>query len=157
MLQDTNADGIVDFINGKIVVPAHPSAAENAAAGNIAARLGFGTTGLTPPLVITQSEASGDGPRIWIGKDAVPQSAAADADSYLRRLQPNEGGVFALSGNLVVLGHDDAGLLAAADAFSARSPFIWKVSGDRLASITEELNRAAPASVNESPRGDSDR
>ena len=38
MLVDTNADGIADFINGKVVVPASPRAAENAAAANLAAR-----------------------------------------------------------------------------------------------------------------------
>ena len=31
LLTDTNADSILDFIAGKIVVPAHPSAAANAA------------------------------------------------------------------------------------------------------------------------------
>ena len=39
MLADTNSDGIADFVAGKIVVPAEPSAAENAAAANLAARL----------------------------------------------------------------------------------------------------------------------
>src|SRR5437660_332320 len=52
MLMDTNGDGIADFIEGKVVVPARPSAAENAAAANLAARLGYGTTGLTMPPAI---------------------------------------------------------------------------------------------------------
>jgi len=43
LLVDTNGDGIADFINGKIVVPADPTAVENAAAANLAARLGFGS------------------------------------------------------------------------------------------------------------------
>ena len=43
----TNGDGIDFFINGKIVVPSDPTAAEKAAAKS-AARLGFGSTGLTP-------------------------------------------------------------------------------------------------------------
>ncbi len=143
MLQDTNGDGVVDFINGKIVVPAQPTAAENSAAANIAARLAFGSTGLTPPLVVSAAEDEAKGPRIWIGKDAVPASMASQAASYLRRLQANEGGVFALGDNLVVLGHDDAGLLAASDAYSARAPYVWKVPGDQLAAITAELNRAS--------------
>ncbi len=145
MLQDTNGDGIVDFIKGNIVVPAHSSAVENAAAANLAARLAFNTTGLTPPLVISAAEDSGDGARIWIGKDAVPQNAAAQAARYLQRLQPNEGGIFSINGNLAVLGHDDAGLLAASDAYSARCPYIWKVPGDRLSSIGDELNHASPS------------
>src|SRR5580692_10461256 len=45
MLVDTNGDGIADSINGKVYVPASPSSAQNAAAANVAARLGYGTTG----------------------------------------------------------------------------------------------------------------
>ena len=56
MLVDTNGDGIADAIVGKIVVPDHSSAAENAAAANFAARVGYGSTGLTLPIVITASE-----------------------------------------------------------------------------------------------------
>src|ERR1035438_7507482 len=79
MLVDTNGDGIDDFVNGKVVVPASPTAAENAAAANIAARIGYGTTGLMPPLVV--SADSGRGPRIVIGKAPVD-------------LEKEEGGVF---------------------------------------------------------------
>ena len=53
MLVDTNGDGIADSINGKVVVPSSPSAFDNAAAANMAARLAYGSTGLTPPLVVT--------------------------------------------------------------------------------------------------------
>src|SRR5690348_2585833 len=67
MLADTNGDGIADFINGKIIVPANPSAAENAAAANFAARVAYGSTGHTPPLVMTAAGDRADGPRIWIG------------------------------------------------------------------------------------------
>src|SRR5579864_2441047 len=72
MLVDSNGDGIADFVNGKIVVPARPSAAENAAAANLAARLGFGTTGLTLPIVVNAAAGASDGPRIWVGKDTIP-------------------------------------------------------------------------------------
>src|SRR5438132_849042 len=78
LLADTNGDGIADFINGKVVVPDRPSAAENAAAADFAARLGFGTTGLTPPLVLTAARDTGGGPRIWVGKGALPQPAALE-------------------------------------------------------------------------------
>src|ERR1039457_3480651 len=64
MLIDTNGDGIADFLNGKVVVPASPTAAENAAAANLAARLGYGTTGLTPPVVVAGDP--GRGPRIVV-------------------------------------------------------------------------------------------
>src|SRR6202043_3893605 len=52
MLADTNGDGIADLIAGKIVVPDRPSAIENTAAADLAARLAFGSTGLTLPLVV---------------------------------------------------------------------------------------------------------
>ena len=59
MLVDTNGDGIADFVNGKLVVPSRPSAAENTAATNLAARLGFGTTGLTLPMVVNAGANAG--------------------------------------------------------------------------------------------------
>src|SRR5260370_4301714 len=80
MLVDTNGDGIADFIEGKVVVPARPSEAENTAAANLAARLGYGSTGLTLPLVVTASE--GAGPRIWVGEDTLPPALAAGAAAW---------------------------------------------------------------------------
>src|SRR5580704_8748329 len=56
MLSDTNGDGTVDFVSGKVVVPPNPTAAENASAADIAARLGFMSTGLTLPVVIPSTE-----------------------------------------------------------------------------------------------------
>jgi Zinc carboxypeptidase len=133
MLSDTNGDGIVDFVQGKVVVPDQPSAAQNAAAADVAARIGFETTGLTPPVVISASEdRAGDGnpePRIYIGRPSPVE------------LEPEEGGVFSDNGNLVIAGHDDAGLLAAAEAFAARAPYLWRVPGNRLTEIAEAVNR----------------
>src|SRR5580658_2227232 len=131
MLVDTNGDGIADFINGKIVVPADPTAAENAAAANLAARLGFGTTGLTPPVVVPADRDSAGGPRILVGRAA---GALTGFD-----LTPDEGGVFAVGDNLAVTGADDAGLLAAADAYAARAPYQWRVPGKKLSDIGANL------------------
>jgi len=129
MLADTNGDGIADFINGKIVVPAKPSAAENAAAANLAARLGYGSTGLTPPLVVA-APAAGDGPRIFVGADPVPAV----------KLEKEEGGVFLVNGNLAVVGADDDGLMAAAEAYAARAPYQWRVPGERISAITDAVH-----------------
>jgi hypothetical protein len=137
MLADTNGDGIVDFIAGKVVVPEHPSAAENAAAANVAARLGFGTTGLTPPLVVSRASDPGSGPRIWIGKDAVPETVAAELAAMASKLEKEEGGVFSVGGNVALAGADPAGLMAAAEAYSARAPYLWRVPGEKLAAIPE--------------------
>ena len=112
LLEDTNGDGIADILNGRIVVPASPSAAQNTAAANLAARAAYGTTGLTPPVVIAADEDSGGGPRIWVGKEAVPSSTAAGLAAF--SLAADEGGVFAIAGNLALIGSSDAGLLACA-------------------------------------------
>jgi hypothetical protein len=144
MLVDTNGDGIADFVSGKVVVPANPTAAENAAAADIAARLAFSSTGLTLPLVISASDDRNDGPRIWIGRGAVPSQYLIG--QYADKLQAEEGGVFALGGNLAVVGHDDAGLLAAAEAFASRAPFLWKVPGDRL-SVLADAVKAKPVGI----------
>jgi hypothetical protein len=125
MLQDTNGDSIADFITGHIVVPANPTAAENAAAANLAARLGYGATGLTLPIVVT--EVSGTGPKIFVGR-AAPAIAGIS-------LAKEEGAVFAAGDNLAVVGLDDEGLMAAADAYSARAPYQWRVPGDKLAQL----------------------
>ncbi len=135
MLVDTNGDGIADFIEGKIVVAPRSSEAENAAAANLAARLGYGSTGITLPLVVTSSD--GTGPRIWVGKDALPSALSAEAAAWIAKLQKEEGGIFALGNGLAVLGADDEGLLAAAEAYSARAPYQWKLAGDRLAQLGE--------------------
>ena len=124
MLADTNGDGLIDFVSGKIVVPDHPTAAENAAAADIAARIGFATTGLTPPVVIRAAEDRGNGPRIYVGGHASPHELSVD-----------EGGVFEMGGNLAIIGHDEGGLLAAAEAFASRAPYLWRIDGDRLAEI----------------------
>jgi len=136
LLQDTNGDGIADFIVGKIVVPAHPSAAENTAAANLAARVGYGSTGMTPPVVVTVDQAPAAGARIFVGK-AAPEIAGIS-------LAADEGGVFATGGNLAVIGNNDAGLSAAADAYSARAPYQWRAGGEKLSAIVDAVKEAAP-------------
>ena len=139
-LADTNADGLIDGITAKVVVPDEPTAVENAAAANIAARLGHLTTGFTPSIVIRASEAQGNqGARIWIGIRAVPQALQPALAELTQKLDASEGGVFALDQNLAVIGRDDAGLQAAAEAFASRAPFIWKIPGERLSAITDAV------------------
>ena len=143
MLSDTNGDGIADSIAGKIVVPAHPSEAENAAAADLAGRAGFGSTGLTLPLVVNAAADTADGPRIWVGKDAVPAARSQELLPLLQLLEKDEGGVFAVGDNLAVVGTDDNGLLAAAEAYSARAPYQWRINGDKLSAIVDAARAAA--------------
>ncbi len=149
MLVDTNGDGIADAVVGKIVVPDKSSAAENAAAANFAARVGYGSTGLTLPLVITASEDPNsrnvDEPRIWIGK-ADPNAVGGQIKSLAGALEKGQGGVFVAAGNLVVMGADDAGLEAATDAYAARAPYQWKVPADKFSAIADAVNVAGHGS-----------
>src|SRR5260370_42471989 len=66
MLIDTNGDGLVDAVAGKIVVSHHSSATENAAAADLAARAGDATTGLTPAIEIDATTAKSIGPRVCL-------------------------------------------------------------------------------------------
>lgn len=129
VLVDTNGDGIADAVRGHIVVPPQPTAAENAAAANIAARLGYGSTGLTMPLVITADQDRGEGPRIWVGKRAVRGEVPNEPT-----LEKDEGGIFVIGDNVAVIG-DDAGIEYAAAAYAARAPYQWKVPGNKLEAL----------------------
>ncbi len=129
MLVDTNGDGIADFINGTVVVPASPNAAENSAAANFAARLAYGSTGLTPPLVIAGDAPSG--PCVRMAKDAAQGE-----------FEKEEGIVLWDSCVLIAAG-DDAGLTAAAEAYSARAPYIWRVNGEQLSAIARAVGEGA--------------
>jgi hypothetical protein len=136
MLADTNGDTIPDFISGKIVVPANPTAEQNAAAADLAARISYGTTGFTPPLVITTTMDRSDGPRIYVGRESVPDRHAPTAQEFAARLQPGEGGVVAVGGDVAILG-DGPGLLAAAEAYASRAPFVWRPNGEKLSSLAQ--------------------
>jgi len=128
MLADTNGDGLADFIYGKIVVPENPSASENAAAADFAARLGYGSTGLTPPLVVNRAEGS---PRILIGRAA--------SDPLAAQLETDEGAVVAQGQNLAVIGASGAALVAAAEGYASRAPYQWRAPGEKLSAIRAAL------------------
>jgi Zinc carboxypeptidase len=135
MLVDTNGDGIVDYVAGKVVVPAQPTAVENSAAADLAARIGFATTGFTPPIVISAGEDGAGGPRIYVGANSAPSKYRSDIDELSKSLEEKEGGVFEMSGDLIVLGHDDDGLLAAAEMFASRAPYVSRVGGDTFSTL----------------------
>src|SRR5450759_4389001 len=60
VLQDRNGDGVVDFVDARIVLPEHPAPGELAAAADVAARLGFETSAMNLP-VARALQASGSG------------------------------------------------------------------------------------------------
>ncbi len=135
MLVDTNGDGIVDYVAGKVVVPAHPTASENAAAADLAARIGFATTGLTPPIVISATDDHSDGARIYVGGSAAPVKNRPELEEIWKSLEEKEGGVFDIDGSLAVLGRDEDGLLAAAEQFASHAPFVARMGGPTLSTL----------------------
>lgn len=147
MLQDTNGENIVDFIRGRVIVPMRPTAAENAAAANFAARLGYETAGLTMPVVETAAEAGlgTSGARIFIGKNAISTSDLSALAPLVSLLGTGEGGVFLTGSDLAVIGSDAPGLLAAATDFAARIPYQWATPGDKVEVIVSSVNRALAA------------
>ncbi|MGE5243552.1 MAG: M14 family zinc carboxypeptidase [Betaproteobacteria bacterium] len=147
MLTDTNTDGIPDAVRGRIVVPDDSSAAEDAAAADLAARVAYGSTGLTLPLVVTSGDASGTAgqPHVWIGERAVPAAVADGLKPLAATLAVGEGGVFEAGSDIAVIGKDEAGLLAAAEAYASHAPYQWKVPGDELIEIPRAVDAALAA------------
>ncbi len=144
MIVDTNGDGVADAVVGAVVVPDAPTAADNAAAADVAARLAFGSTGLTLPLVVRAGDAAraAPGPRFFVGAAAAPASIRSQIEPLVALLTANEGGVFAAGADLVLAGKDAAGLQAAAEAYCARAPYQWALKGDALSSIAPAINKA---------------
>jgi hypothetical protein len=145
MAQDTNGDQIADAICGHVIVPKSPSAAENTAAANLAARLGYETSALTLPIVVTATgQATKSCPaekaNLWVGREALPAGVAAIADQEIAQFQIGEGGVFSVTGGLLIAGGDAGGLLAAADAYSARAPYQWSTQGEKFQGIARTIN-----------------
>jgi hypothetical protein len=147
MLNDTNGDGIANFLNGHVVVSASTTAAENAAAANLAARLGYGTSGLTLPVVERERapQANKLGPTIFVGAGALDSGTASALTPLTSLLGPGEGGVFLTNGNLAVVGADAPGLLAAATNYAARAPYQWNTPGDTIQSIADGIGKAFSA------------
>ena len=147
MVEDTNGDKIADAICGHILLSKSPSAAENTAAANLAARLGFETTALSLPIVLAAPASMPKAPagcqqpvNLWIGSKANNLPANSPIESSLAALQIGEGGVFVTPGGLLIAGSDEAGLLVAANAYSAHAPYQWSVSADKLEAIARTIN-----------------
>jgi hypothetical protein len=147
LLRDTNGDAIVDAVCAHIVVSDHPDEGENAAAANLAARLGYETSGITLPIVTTAAGSSAfkaqctpQATSLWVGRSAVPAAQASDLSTMVAQLQLGEGGVFSLGNGLAFAGADSLGLLAATNAYAARAPYQWSVPGPKLNGLAEAIN-----------------
>lgn len=147
LLQDTNGDKIVDAVCGHIIVAAAPSAAENAAAANLAARVGYETSAMTLPLVIqgAPQPVTGCGAgaqNIWVGEAAVPAAAASAVRAFSATLGLGEGAVIAVEGGAAIVGPDPVGLLQAANAYAERAPYLWNIPGEKIAVTAKNINAA---------------
>jgi hypothetical protein len=147
LLRDTNGDAIVDAVCAHIVVPDHPDEGENAAAANLAARLGYETSGITLPIVTTagggsafKTQCTPQAASLWVGRGAVPAAQSSELNTMVAQLQLGEGGVFSLGDGLAFVGADSLGLLAAANAYAARAPYQWSVPGPKLNGLAEAIN-----------------
>src|SRR5436190_1145573 len=73
VLQDRNGDGVVDFVNARIVLGEKPNAADVSAAADVAARFGFETMAMNLPL----SSVEGRGTAFIVGHEGVRRAGAA--------------------------------------------------------------------------------
>ncbi|MEX2283203.1 MAG: M14 family metallopeptidase [Gemmatimonadota bacterium] len=146
ILQDRNQDDVIDFVRARIVLPARPSAAELAAAANIAARLGYETSALDLGLAVANAQpaASYDLPVIVVGSPAW----LAAATSSRSTLGPGQGALAFLApgsvlraGGLQLDANDASGLLAIAGYVSARYPSIWGLRAQSHADVVDRVQR----------------
>ena len=148
-LQDRNDDGVLDFVNARIVVPEAATPEDIAAAANIAARLGFESSAITPGLGVLDTEISP-------GPDTPPLILVGHSNRWVRRLQEEQkldlkplepgqglvaivGSAFGGAAALVVAGADSAGTLAAANGASARLPYLWQLRHDSVQSVQRDV------------------
>jgi len=150
-VRDTNGDGLADSVVARVIVPAAPAAEEVEAATNIAGRLGFETTALTLPLVMTDAEVEKPADvqlPILIGRDnrfvkALIERGAID----VKALKPGQGLLALVASPMggpdgfVAVGGDAAGTLVAAIQLAARLPRLWSMSGITITGIEEQATK----------------
>jgi len=139
ILQDTNGDEMVDWVGATIIIPAEAPLEDIQAACNVAARLGFESTTLSPPLTIRDTEVKDPTSLphpILIGRNNhLLQQLIRSGKLKITPLKEGEGMVslipspFGGDDGLMIIGGDDTGTLTAALSFAARSPYLWEVIG----------------------------
>jgi hypothetical protein len=135
LLQDRNGDGVIDFVNARIVLGPGATASDVSAGADIAARLGFETSAMDIPF----REATGQVP-IAIGSAGAK---AAGIATPLPPLGPGEGLVEMTDANgapaVIVAGGDDAGTRAAAEWLAGRLPHVWDPNGKTLDAVAADV------------------
>src|SRR5262249_31579467 len=137
-LQDRNGDGVIDFVDARIVLAERPSAAEVAAAADIAARLGYETTAMNLPVERTKA-----GPAIFVGARALARARVTADAIGVGALKAGDGIVsaFTVAGApaVAVLGGDDDGLSAASLMLAGRLPHLWDQKGPSTDTVSDEV------------------
>lgn len=140
LLRDENRDGVPDRLGTAFVLPADPTAAEQAAAAEIAARLGFETMALDLPLPRGAREGR---IRVVVGRRALADAGYSPADFAVDEPAPGQGAVTAVVGDgarwVVVAGGDDEGLLRGARLIAGSLPHAGTLAGPSLEEIADEL------------------
>jgi len=164
VFQDRNGDGVVDFVDARIVLPEQPTAAELAAAADVAARLGYETSAMNLPLPVARRlpssrEAPADrrspreggepsevnaSPTIFIGAKSLAGSGITVDAIGATGLKAGEGMVaaFTASGKpAVAVFGDDSGVSAAAIMLAGHLPYVWDQKGPTADKIADEVRQ----------------
>ena len=141
-LEDRNGDGVVDFINARIVLPADAVPEEVAAAANIAARLGFESSAFTPGLAVLDSATSIRERTARRSSSSAARTAGSEQSRGGRphRPVPPDAGAGTLRHRVLPLRRRGRGggggsrsrreRSIAANSASARLPYLWQLRSD---------------------------
>jgi Zinc carboxypeptidase len=139
VLQDRNGDGVVDFVNARIVLGEKPSAADVSAAADVAARFGFETMAMNLPVLSGPETGT---TAFIIGSDAARRMGAT-LPAATTTLGPGDGTIATTTVRgepaVMVLGADGAGTMAAAELLAGRLPHVWDPKGPTLAQVADEV------------------
>ncbi len=151
-LQDRNGDGVIDFVDARIVLPERPSSAEVAAAADVAARLGYETTAMNLPVARSFAGASADATAagqaaltIFVGAKSLAGSGATADALGGAGLKAGDGVVTAFTSGgkpaVALLGGDEPGLASAAVMLAGRLPYVWDQKGPTTDKVADDVKQ----------------
>jgi hypothetical protein len=146
VLQDRNGDGAIDFVDARIVLPEQPSPGELAAASDIAARLGFETSAMNLPVLVSRGfDAAQANPAIFVGAKSLAGSGITLDAIGGAGLKAGDGAVIAFSSGgktfVAVLGGDEVGLASAAIMLAGHLPYVWDQKGPTTDKVADEVKQ----------------
>ena len=149
VFQDRNDDGVVDFVDARVVLAPSPSDAELAAAADVSARLGYETSAMNLPIAKSFERSADSGRRgstpIFVGAKALAGSGATVESLGGASLKAGDGLVvsFIAAGRpaFALLGADESGLTAAAIMLGGHLPYVWDSKGPTLDKVADDLKQ----------------